>query len=257
MSIHSTAIVDPDAEIDAGVRVGPYAVIGAGVRIGTNTEIGPHAVVNGPTTIGRDNRIFQFASIGDAPQDKKYAGEPTELVIGNGNTIREFCTINRGTAQDRGVTVIGDDNWIMAYVHVAHDCVIGNNTVLANNATLAGHVEVGDWVIMGGFSGVHQFCKIGQHAFLSMYAGVGMDVAAYVMIAGQPASARGVNVEGLRRRGFSREAIRNIREAYRLVYRSGARLEDALATLHERLEAQPELTEFVASIEASERGLLR
>lgn len=255
--IHPTAVVDPGAELGADVQVGPYAVIGPAVRIGDGTRVGPHAVIVGPTTIGRDNRIYQFASIGDDPQDKKYAGETTRLEIGDRNTIREFCTLNRGTVQDQGVTRIGDDNWIMAYVHVAHDCVVGNDNVLANNTTLAGHVRLGNFVIMGGFSGVHQHCRIGSHAFLAMYSGVTRDVPAYCMVAGQPAVPRGINAEGLRRRGFGQDQIRNIREAYRILYRSGLKLEEALEQIESTAADKPELVEFSASIRASTRSVVR
>jgi UDP-N-acetylglucosamine acyltransferase len=255
--IHATAIVDPGAELGPDVQVGPYAIIGPDVVIGEGTSVGPHAVIRGATTIGADNRIFQFASIGDEPQDKKYAGEPTRLEIGDRNTIRECCTINRGTAQDAGVTRIGNDNWIMAYVHVAHDCQVGNEVVLANNSTLAGHVKVGDFVIMGGFSGAHQFCQIGAYAFLGMYSGVTRDVPAYCMVAGRPAVPKGVNTEGLKRRGFSSEQVRNIRRAYRLLYRSGMKLEEALASIEADMAEQPELREFAASIRAATRSIVR
>jgi UDP-N-acetylglucosamine acyltransferase len=255
--IHPTAVIDPGAELGESVHVGPYAVIGPGVRIGDGTRIDSHSVILGPTTIGRDNRIHQFASIGDDPQDKKYRGETTRLEIGDRNTIREFCTLNRGTVQDQGITRIGDDNWIMAYVHIAHDCVIGNDTVLANNTTLAGHVRVGDFVIMGGFSGVHQHCRIGAHAFLAMYSGVTRDVPAYCTVAGQPAAPRGINVEGLRRRGFDKDQIRNIREAYRAVYRSGLKLEEALEQIERVVADKPELGEFAASMRASTRSVVR
>jgi UDP-N-acetylglucosamine acyltransferase len=256
-SIHRTAIVEDGAEIADGVEIGAYAIIGAEVRIGAGTRIGPHTVVRGPTTIGRDNQIFQFASVGDDPQDKKYAGERTELVIGDRNTIREFCTINRGTTQDEGVTRIGDDNWIMAYAHVAHDCVIGNHVILANAATLAGHVHVGDWVIFGGFAGAHQFVHIGAHAFLGMYSGVGKDVPAYVTVMGQPAEPRGINSEGLRRRGYTAAQIRAIKEAFRLLYRSGMKLADAVAELKTRAEVHPELQLMVDSIDRSGRSIVR
>ena len=219
--IHPTAVVADSVVLAEGVSVGPYAVIGDGVEIGAGTRIGSHAVINGPTRIGRDNRIYQFASIGDDPQDKKYADEPTRLTIGDGNTIREFVTISRGTTQDRGETILGSDNWIMAYVHIAHDCVIGDHTIMANGATLAGHVHVGDWVIFGGKSGVHQFCKIGAHAFLGMYAAVNRDIPAYTMVSGSPAVPKGINSEGLKRRDFDATAIRNIKDAYRTVYRRG------------------------------------
>lgn len=257
MSVHPTAVVGDDVQLADDVTVGPYAVIGDGVTIGAGSEIGPHVVVRGPTTIGCRNRIFQFASVGEAPQDKKYGGEPTRLEIGDDNTIREFCTINRGTAQDTGVTRIGSDNWIMAYVHIAHDCVLGDHTILSNNVTLAGHVHVGDWAILSGFSGAHQFCRIGPHAFIGMYGAVGQDVPAYVLVAGQPPVPRTINTEGLKRRGFSDEQRRNLRQAYKLVYRNGTPLAEALDELDRRLPEQPELGPFIESIRASERGLLR
>jgi UDP-N-acetylglucosamine acyltransferase len=255
--IHSTAIVASDARIHESVEVGPYTVIGEGVEIGAGTRIGPHVVLQGPTTIGRDNRIFQFASIGDAPQDKKYAGEPTRLVIGDRNTIRECVTINRGTAQDRGETEIGNDNLIMAYAHVAHDCVLGNNIILANSVALAGHCEVGDWAIFGGFSGLHQFCRAGPHCFMGKYAGVSQDVPAYVMVGGTPPGPRGINAEGLKRRGFSAEQIANIRHAYKLLYRSGLKLAEALAEIEKLAATQPELEAFAASIRDSARSIVR
>lgn len=255
--IHPTAIVDGSAELADDVTVGAYSLIGPGVSVGAGSEIGPHVVLEGPTSLGKNNTIFQFASVGAAPQDKKYAGEPTRLEIGDGNTIREFVTINRGTAQDAAVTRLGDDNWVMAYVHVAHDCQIGSHTILANNVTLAGHVHVGDHAILGGFSGVHQFCRIGMHAFIGMYSAINQDVPAFVMTGDQPARARGVNSEGLKRRGYTREQIRSIRRAFKLVYRSGATLNDALAELKSELPERPELSDFIDSIEVSERGLLR
>jgi UDP-N-acetylglucosamine acyltransferase len=255
--IHTTAIVSDNASIADDVEIGPYAVIGENVVIGRGTRIGSHVVVNGPTKIGEDNRIYQFASIGDDPQDKKYADEPTGLTIGDRNTIREFCTFSRGTVQDKGETVMGDDNWIMAYVHVAHDCVIGNKTIMANNATLAGHVHVGDWAILGGFAGAHQFCRIGAHAFLGMYAGVNRDVTAYTTVSGQPAVARGINSEGLKRRGFSPEQISHIKNAYRIVYRQGKRKEEATEEIAELAQTQPELELFLESLRTSERGLTR
>ena len=255
--IHASAIVSDNTVIADDVEIGPYTIIGDGVEIGSGTRIDSHVVINGPTFIGKDNHIYQFASIGDDPQDKKYAAEPTTLTIGDRNTIREFCTISRGTIQDRGETVIGDDNWIMAYVHIAHDCVIGNKTIMANNATLAGHVHVGDWVIFGGFSGVHQFCRIGAHAFLGMYAGVNRDVPAYTMVSGSPAVPRGINGEGLKRRDFSAEQIRNIKDAYRVVYRQGLKLAQAIEEVAERAKSQPELELFLESLRSSERGLVR
>jgi UDP-N-acetylglucosamine acyltransferase len=255
--IHPTAIISESASIAEDVQVGPYSIIGDNVEIGRGTRIDSHVVVNGPTTIGEDNHIYQFASIGDDPQDKKYADEPTTLKIGDRNTIREFCTISRGTTQDKGETILGDDNWIMAYVHIAHDCVIGNKTIMANNATLAGHVHVGDWVIFGGFSGAHQFCKIGAHAFIGMYAGANRDVPAYVTVSGTPAAPRGINSEGLKRRDFSPEQIRNIKDAYRLVYRKGLKLSEAIDEIAARSETQPELQIFLDSLRSSDRGIVR
>ena len=255
--IHPSAIVSASAELASDVRIGPYVVIGDDVSIGAGTSIGSHTVVSGPTTIGAGNRIYQFASIGDDPQDKKYAGEPTRLVIGDNNTIREYCTISRGTTQDEGVTEIGDDNWIMAYVHIAHDCVIGSHTIMANNATLAGHVHVGDWAIFGGFSGVHQFCRIGAHAFLGMYSGANRDVPAYTTVSGQPAAPKGINSEGLKRRGFDADQVRNIKNAYRIVYRQGKKLNDAIDEIAALVPRQPELEIFLESLRSSERGLVR
>ncbi|MGB5630486.1 MAG: acyl-ACP--UDP-N-acetylglucosamine O-acyltransferase [Woeseiaceae bacterium] len=255
--IHSTAIVSDSALIADDVEIGAYSVIGDNVEIGSGTRIDSHVVINGPTKIGKDNHFYQFTSIGDDPQDKKYAGEPTRLTIGDRNTIREFCTISRGTTQDAGDTIIGDDNWIMAYVHIAHDCVLGNQTILANNATLAGHVHVGDWVIFAGFSGAHQFCRIGAHAFLGMYAGVNKDVPAYTMVSGQPAVARGINSEGLKRRGFTAEQLRNIKNAYRITFRSGKKKTEAIEEITELAKTQPELEPFLDSLLTSERGILR
>jgi UDP-N-acetylglucosamine acyltransferase len=257
LTVHPTAIVAASATLADDVQIGPYSIIGDGVEIGTGTRIAAHVVINGPTRIGRDNRIYQFASIGDDPQDKKYAGEPTRLEIGDRNTIREYCSISRGTIQDEGLTSLGDDNWIMAYVHIAHDCRIGNNTIFANNATLAGHVDVGDWVIFAGFSGAHQFCHIGAHSFLGMYCGTNRDVPAYTMMAGQPAEPRGINSEGLKRRGFSSEQIRNIKNAYRIVYRKGLKLAEAIGRIEVLVETQPELEIFLSSLRVSERGLVR
>ena len=229
--VHPTAIVDPNAELDASVVVGPYAVIGASVRIGAGTTIGAHCVVEGRTTLGRDNRVFQFASLGAAPQDKKYAGEPTELVIGDRNTIREFCTFNLGTVQDGGVTRIGDDNWIMAYVHIAHDCRVGNQVTMANNATLAGHVEVGDWVTIGGLTGVLQRMRIGAHAMIGFASHVGKDIPPFMVVDGNPLAVRGVNLVGLRRRDFSAGRIAAIREMHKLIYRQGKTVEEARAAI--------------------------
>lgn len=255
--IHPTAIVSDKAVIADDVEIGAYAVVGDNVEIDSGTRIDSHVVVNGPTKIGKDNHFYQFTSIGDDPQDKKYAGEPTRLTIGDRNTIREFCTISRGTTQDAGDTIIGDDNWIMAYVHIAHDCVLGSQIILANNATLAGHVHVGDWVIFAGFSGAHQFCRIGAHAFLGMYAGVNKDVPAYTLVSGQPAVARGINSEGLKRRGFTTEQLRNIKNAYRITFRSGKKKAEAIEEIAELAKSQPELELFLDSLLTSERGILR
>jgi UDP-N-acetylglucosamine acyltransferase len=257
LKVHATAIVSDRANLADDVEVGPYSIIGDDVEVGSGCRIESHVVINGPTRLGENNRIYQFCSIGDDPQDKKYADEPTRLEIGNNNTIREYCTISRGTVQDDGLTSIGDNNWIMAYVHIAHDCYVGNHTIFANNATLAGHVRVGDWAILAGFSGAHQFCNIGAHSFLGMYAGTSLDVPAYVMIAGQPPSPKGINAEGLKRRGFSAQQIRNIKNAYRLVFRSGLKLADAMSQLEELVAEQSELDIFLQSLRSSERGILR
>jgi UDP-N-acetylglucosamine acyltransferase len=255
--IDARAVVSPQAELAPDVSVGPFSVIGAQVRIGPRSVIGPHAVINGPTTLGADNRVFQFASIGDAPQDKKYRGEPTRLEIGDRNVFRECCTINRGTAGDKGVTRIGDDNLFMAYSHVAHDCVIGANTVFANCASLGGHVEIGDWVILGGLTAVHQFTKIGAHAFLGGGSILSRDVPPYVMVAGNPAVPHSINSEGLKRRGFTEEQVRNVREAYRVLYRSELRLAEALTQLEPLAAANPEVRAFVDFIHGSTRSLVR
>jgi UDP-N-acetylglucosamine acyltransferase len=251
------AIVSPKAELAADVTVGAYTVIGDGVRIGAGTWVGPHAVINGPTTIGAGNRIFQFASIGDAPQDLKYKGEPTRLEIGDRNVFREFTTMNRGTVTGGGVTVIGSDNLFMAYTHVAHDCHVGSKCVMANYATLGGHVHLGDWVIMGGYSGIHQFTKVGPHAFLGNNAAVTRDVPPYVMAVGSPAVPHSINSEGLKRRGFSESQIRNLKNAYRVLYRSDLKLADALVELKARAVTQPELQIFVDFISESTRSLVR
>jgi UDP-N-acetylglucosamine acyltransferase len=257
VNIHPTAQVAPGAELDDGVEVGAYAVIGPDVQVGANTRVGPHAVIQGPARIGCDNVIFQFASVGSAPQDKKYKGEPTRLEVGDRNVIRECVTLNRGTTKDQGVTRIGHDNLFMAYAHVAHDCQVGNQCVLANNATLGGHVHLGDWVIMGGLSAIHQFCKVGAHAFVANNAAVTRDVPPYVMTVGQPAAAHSVNSEGLKRRGFSPEQIRNIRNAFRLLYRSGLKLADATAQLEALAREQPELKPIVEFLPTSTRSIVR
>ncbi len=255
--IHPNALVDPGARIEAGVSIGPFSVIGAQVEIGTGSVIGPHVVIDGPTRIGRDNRIFQFASVGAAPQDKKYAGEPTTLEIGNGNTIREFVSIHRGTVQDGGTTRIGDDNLIMAYVHIAHDCTVGNHTVLANAASLAGHVRVDDYAILGGFSLIHQFCQVGAHAFTSMGSIINRDVPPYVTVAGNFAEPRGINSEGLKRRGFDAARITAIKRAYKTLYKSSLPLAEARARLALAADDAPDLRLLLDFIDRSERSLLR
>ncbi|WP_317202701.1 acyl-ACP--UDP-N-acetylglucosamine O-acyltransferase [Janthinobacterium sp.] len=260
-AIHSTAVVDPKAELDSSVEIGPYSVIGAHVRIGAGTKVGPHVVIEGHTSIGSDNTFFQFSSIGAAPQDKKWAGEPTRLEIGDRNTIREFCTFNTGTAQDAGVTRLGDDNWISAYVHLAHDCQVGSNTIFSNNAQLAGHVHIGDWVILSGFANVHQFCKIGDHAFVGMSTSLTQDVPPYVLTSGNPAAARGINIEGLKRRGFTRPQIDGIRAAYKLIYRSNLTLEEAKAALFEEGMGNPEAAAQIGAmrdfLNGATRGIVR
>jgi UDP-N-acetylglucosamine acyltransferase len=255
--IDSRAVVSPQAQLASDVEVGPFTVIGPGVEIGAGTWIGPHAVINGPTRIGKDNKIFQFASLGDAPQDKKYKGEPTRLEIGDRNVFRESCTVNRGTTHDQGVTRIGDDNLFMAYSHVAHDCQLGSKIVMSNVATLGGHVEIGDWVILGGLSAVHQFTKVGAHCFIANNAAVTRDVPPYVMAVGQPAQPHSVNSEGLKRRGFTPEQILNIRRAYRLLYRSGTKLKDAMEQLEQIAQAQAEIKPFVEFIKRSSRSIVR
>jgi UDP-N-acetylglucosamine acyltransferase len=255
--IDSRAVVSPKAQLAADVAVGAYSIIGPDVTIGPGTVIGPHVVLNGPTIIGANNRIYQFASIGDAPQDKKYKGEPTRLVIGDRNVFRESCTVNRGTTHDKGVTTIGNDNLFMAYSHVAHDCVLGNNLVFANGATLGGHVEIGDWVIVGGLAAIHQFCKVGAHAFIAGGAIVTRDVPTYVMAAGNPAGPHSVNAEGLKRRGFTPQQVRNVRNAFRVLYRSDLLLADAVAKLRELGKTQPEVAALVEFIGRSERSLVR
>ncbi|MBS0581020.1 MAG: acyl-ACP--UDP-N-acetylglucosamine O-acyltransferase [Proteobacteria bacterium] len=255
--IDPRAVVHPRAQLAEGVSVGPFSIIGADVRIGPRTVIGPHAVIDGHTTLGADNKVSPFASIGGPPQDKKYAGEPTRLEIGDRNVFRESCTVNRGTTHDKGVTRIGDDNLLMAYSHIAHDCVIGNKTVFANCASLGGHVEVGDWVIIGGLAAIHQFVKIGAHAFIGGQSALTRDVPPYVMAAGNPCVPHSVNSEGLKRRGFSEDQIRNIRNAYRILYRSDLKLTEAIGRLKALAAGQPELVPFVEFIEASSRSLVR
>jgi UDP-N-acetylglucosamine acyltransferase len=255
--IHPTAIVHPGARLGPGVSIGPYCVVGEHVELGEGTALAAHVVVEGHTRLGRDNRVWQFASLGSAPQDKKYRDEPTRLEIGDGNTFREFTTINTGTAQDEGVTRIGNDNWFMAYSHVAHDCVVGSHTIFANNAHVAGHCQVGDWAILGGFTGVHQFVRIGAHAMTGGGTILFQDLAPYVTAVGNPAKAYGINSVGLKRRGFSEETIAAIKRAYRTLYRRGLALADARAELAGAAADTPELEPLVRFIDASERGLLR
>ncbi len=259
--IHPSALVEPGAELAGDVEVGPYCVIGAQVRIDSGTRLGPHVCVQGRTRIGRDNRIHAFCSLGGVPQDKKYAGEPTELEIGDGNTIREYCSFSLGTVQDGGVTRVGSDNWIMAYVHVAHDCRVGDHTVLANATQLAGHVHIGDWAILGGLTGVHQFVQVGAHAMTGVGSAVTQDVPPYVMLAGTPALPHGINAEGLKRRGFDAERIATLREAYRTLYRRGLGLDAALDALRALRDATPtsaeDLGRLIDFVAASRRGIVR
>ncbi len=255
--IHPTALIDPGADLDEGVEVGPFAVIGPGVEIGAGTRIGPHTVVRGPTRIGRDNVIFQFASVGEDPQDKKYGGEPTRLEIGDRNRIREFVTIHRGTVQDRGVTTIGNDNLFMAYTHVAHDCRIGDQVIMANAASLGGHVEIQDWSILGGFTIVHQFCRIGAHSFCAMGSMLTKDVPPYVTVGGHPAEPRGINSEGLRRRGFSEDAIAAVKRAYRYLYMGGLKLDEALERVRELAAVVPEVVPLADFVADRNRSIVR
>lgn len=261
--IHPTAIVHPGAQLEAGVSVGPYAIIGEHVVIGANTRIGSHCVVDGRTRIGSDNNIFNHASIGGIPQDKKYSGEPAELHIGNGNTIREFCTINIGTEQGGSITRLGDNNWIMAYVHIAHDCQVGSNTIMANSVALAGHVEVGDWAIIGGLTGVHQFTRIGAHVMVGFSSHVSQDIPPYVMAGGNPLSVKGLNVEGLRRRGFTANQLAALKSAYRIIYREGLSLQDACDQLREKQsqlaqgDGWEEILAMLAFLQNAQRGIAR
>lgn len=257
MSIHPTAIVHEGAKLAPGVSVGPYSVIGEHVEIGEGTVIGPHVVIDGHTAIGRDNRIFQFSSLGEVPQDKKYDGEPTRLEIGDRNVIREFCTFNCGTVQDAGATRVGNDNWIMAYVHLAHDCQVGNNTIFANNAQLAGHVKVGDFAILGGFTVVHQFVHIGAHAITAMGTIVLQDIPPYVTAAGNTAKPYGLNTEGLKRRGFGSDTLAGLKRAYKTLYKSGLTLEQAKQSLKDQLADCPEVQPMLEFLEASGRGIIR
>ena len=255
--IHPTAIVDSKAKLGENVAVGAYSIIGEHVEIGDDTWVGPHVVIHGYTRIGLGNRIFQFSSIGEVPQDKKYAGEPTRLEIGDRNTIREFCTLNCGTVQDAGVTRIGSDNWIMAYVHIAHDCQVGNDTILANNAQLAGHVHVGDFAILGGITGVHQFVRIGAHSMTAAGSILLQDLPPYVTVAGNTAKPFGINSEGLRRRGFSNDAIAAVKRAYKQIYRSGATLEEARSIISDEARHEPALCLLADFLAVTGRGIVR
>jgi UDP-N-acetylglucosamine acyltransferase len=266
--IHPSAIVNPNAQIDASAEIGPYAIIGPGVSIGARTKIGSHTVIEGITSIGEDNVISHFSSLGGVPQDMKYRGEPTRLVIGHRNTIREFTTIHTGTIQDQGLTLIGDDNWIMAYVHIAHDCVIGNHTIFSSNAQIAGHVVVEDWAILGGMSGVHQFVRIGQHSMLGGASALVQDIPPFVIAAGDKAQPHGLNAEGLKRRGFSAESISALRHAYRILYKDGLTFEEAKITIAKMKdegydgvllssEVTAHLDTFLTFITASTRGIIR
>ncbi len=254
---HPTAIIHPNAKLADDVQVGAYSLIGEHVEIGAGTTIGPHVVINGHTRIGKNNRIFQFSSLGEIPQDKKYAGEPTRLEIGDDNMIREFCTFNIGTVQDGGVTKIGNKNWIMAYVHLAHDCHVGNNTIFANNAQLAGHVIVDDFAILGGFTAVHQFCQIGGHVITGMGSVLRQDIPPYVMVAGDPAAPHGTNSEGLKRRGFSSAAVMAIKRAYKTLYKSGLTLDEAKAQINAQQADHPELKLMSDFLSRSQRGIVR
>ncbi|MGR9106313.1 MAG: acyl-ACP--UDP-N-acetylglucosamine O-acyltransferase [Gammaproteobacteria bacterium] len=255
--IHPTAIINPKAELAEDVCVGPYSVIDADVRIDRDTIIGPHVVIRGPSMIGKSNRIYQFASVGEDPQDKKYRQERTFLEIGDGNVIREYCTIHRGTQQDKGITRVGNLNLFMAYVHVAHDCVIGDNVVMANGASLAGHVHLDDFAILGGFTLVHQFSRIGQHSFSAMGSTISRDVPPYVMVGGRPTKPFGINSVGLERKGFSPETIREIRRAYKTLYKAGLRLEEATQVLETMTQDTPEINCMVEFVQKSGRGILR
>lgn len=255
--IHSTAIIDPKAELDTSVEIGAFSIIGPDVKIDAGTKVGSHAVIKGPTTIGKDNEIFQYVSLGEAPQDKKYDNEPTTLEIGDNNTIREFCTFNRGTVQDKGATKIGNDNWIMAYVHIAHDCEVANHTILANNSSLAGHVDIHDYAILGGFTLIHQFCKVGSHVITAVGSVVFKDIPAYVTAAGYDAKPHGINAEGLKRRGFSAEEITQIKRAYKTLYRKRLTLDEAksaLSAMHADCDKIKLLSDF---LNVSNRGIIR
>ena len=255
--IHETALVDPAAELADDVEVGAFSIIGPKVTIGPGSRIGPHVVLTGRTTIGRNTRIFQFASIGEEPQDKKYADEDTELIIGDDNVIRELCTFSRGTIQGGGKTVIGNNNWIMACVHIAHDCIIGDNIIMANNASLAGHVTVGDWAILSGYSLIHQFCSVGEHSFTSFASHVNQSIPPYVTVAGEKAKAKGINSEGLKRRGFTAEQVQQVRRAYKVLYRSGLRLEEAREKLAEMAADHEEVQPLIEFLDTTDKSFIR
>lgn len=255
--IDARAVIDPQCELDPDVSIGPFSVIGAGVKIGAGTKIGPHVVIQGETTIGCNNHIYQFASIGEAPQDKKYGGEPTRLEIGERNTVREFTTIHRGTTQDAVVTRIGSDNLLMAYTHVAHDCQIGNHVIMANAASLGGHVHIDDWAILGGFAIVHQFCRIGTHSFAAMGSAIGKDVPPYMMVSGNPAKPHGINVEGLRRRDFSADEIHAIKSAYKTLYESGLLLHEAVQQIGQQIQNDKVLRPLSQFLQQNGRGIAR
>ncbi len=257
MSIDPRAVIDPSAQLGQNVTISPFSIIGANVEIGDDSWIGPHVVINGPTRIGKENRIFQFASIGEIPQDKKYYGEHSRLEIGDRNTIREFVTINRGTDDGGGVTSIGSDNWLMAYIHIAHDCIVGDHVTMANAASLAGHVRIDDYAILGGFTLVHQFCAVGSNAFCGMGSAISKDVPPYVMVSGNPAHPHGLNIEGLKRMNKDKETIQTLREAYKVIYRSGYTTKEAKNHLSASRESFVEVAEMLDFIQASQRGILR
>jgi UDP-N-acetylglucosamine acyltransferase len=255
--IHPTALVDPKAELADDVEIGAFTIVDSKVRIDAGTVIGPHAVITGRTTIGKNNHIFQFTSIGEQPQDKKYAGEDTELIIGDNNTIRELCTFSRGSMQGGGVTKIGNDNWLMACVHIAHDCILGDNIIMANNASLAGHVNVGNHAILSGYSLIHQFCSVGEHSFTSFASHVNQSIPPYVTVSGEKARVKGINSEGLKRRGFTAEQINQVRRAYKSIYREGRPLEEAKAVLADMAKEHPEIKPLADFLNAAERGIIR
>jgi len=255
--IHPTALIDPKAELADDVEVGAFTIIDAKVRIDAGTRVGPHAVLTGRTTIGKNNHIFQFTSIGEQPQDKKYAGEDTELIIGENNTVREFCTFSRGSLQGGGVTRIGNNNWIMACVHIAHDCTLGDNIIMANNASLAGHVTIGDHAILSGYSLIHQFCTVGEHSFTSFASHVNQSIPPYVTVSGEKARVKGINSEGLKRRGFTSEQINQVRRAYKALYRKSLSLEDATTEINKMAAESPEIEPLAAFLKSAERGIIR